>query len=364
MTAELPKYIEASRKHDTPEFWWTFFPQYWCLFNWRLKLNEEPPDTPEEEPADTEAAFIALDLELTEDEKAGKKAIQAATKTKIKGWYNRQRPAHIGIQGNPYFGFLAQMRKRSDEPPPKRVSDYQYYLQHPDFKEKVAAQFAIASDSEPKSKHLAIRCRVARELLAEESEEVRQQLKEEAKEVHEQEMAEYEEEDQGLLSVDPEMTRVRARFLETVGPLLEGLQVYTEYTINIVAAWVEEENFDTVSVNTDMVGGKDWARWDPAGYAQMLPSFLKFVHARHLEATGSIAPAGPSIGPSTTIPVPEPADVNAPTPAISPTDSTTNDVGPGPTNAQRTSGDVDMPPPAPLNDGPPRCPHSSMTTTT
>jgi hypothetical protein len=36
------------------------------------------------------------------------------------------------------------------------------------------------------------------------------------------------------------------------------------------------------SANSGLVGGKDWARWDPEGYSAMLKTYLKFIHAGFL----------------------------------------------------------------------------------
>jgi hypothetical protein len=45
-----------------------------------LALNEEPPGAPEEPPADAEAAFKALDLDLTPEELEKKSRILTDTK--------------------------------------------------------------------------------------------------------------------------------------------------------------------------------------------------------------------------------------------------------------------------------------------
>jgi hypothetical protein len=41
------------------------------------------------------------------------------------------------------------------------------------------------------------------------------------------------------------------------------------------------------SANSGLVGGKDWARWDPEGYAATLKTYLKFVHAGFLGKCGA-----------------------------------------------------------------------------
>ncbi|KAJ6631805.1 hypothetical protein B0H10DRAFT_2206221 [Mycena sp. CBHHK59/15] len=321
MTSQLDRYIAASKakKKKTSEFWCSFFAHYWRLFPWRLPIGEDPPDAseplpegaawwdlPEESPEDAEAAFRALDLDLSEEEIAMKSEIQTKTKEKIKRWFNRQRPSQMGIYGNPYFEHLSRMRRQNDEPPPKRFADYQFYLQHPDYKGGVNEQFAEeGGDDLPHGKKLALRCDIAKRLLAAEPEEVRESLKAEAEEAHEQELQEYEDAEEGLPSVDPKVQQeAHDKFPATVAPLMQSLHAYTGYTICILASRVEGDTFDTISLNTGSVGGKDFSQWDPVGFATMLPTFLKFVHATHMASVGG-EPG--SSAPLLPVPVPAPA---------------------------------------------------------
>ncbi|KAJ6499894.1 hypothetical protein DFH09DRAFT_1336300 [Mycena vulgaris] len=219
MTSQLDTYMTASKakKKKTAKFWRDFFAKYWRLFPWRLGLDEDPPNPPgvvpegcawwdvaEESPEDAEAAFKALDLNLSPEDVERKSKIQTDTKAKVKRWFNRQRPGQIGVYGNPYFEYLADMRRQSDEPPPKRLADYQFYLQHPNFKGRVSAQFSEEHGEDlPRGKQLALRCEIAKRLLGEEEEDVKQRLKEELDEAHEKDMQEYEDGAEGLPSVDP-----------------------------------------------------------------------------------------------------------------------------------------------------------------
>ncbi|KAJ6631638.1 hypothetical protein B0H10DRAFT_2207261 [Mycena sp. CBHHK59/15] len=302
MTSQLDCYIAASKakKKKTSEFW-------------RPPDASEPLpegaawwDLPEESPEDAEAAFRALDLDLSEEEIAMKSEIQTKTKEKIKRWFNRQRPSQMGIYGNPYFEHLSRMRRQNDEPPPKWLADYQFYLQHPDYKGGVNEQFGEeGGDDLPRGKKLALRCDIAKRLLAAEPEEVRESLKAEVEEAHEQELQEYEDVEEGLPSVDPKVQQeARDKFPATVAPLMQALHAYTGYTICILASRVEGDTFDTISLNTGSVGGKDFSQWDPVGFATMLPTFLKFVHATHMASVGS-EPG--SSAPPLPVPVPAPA---------------------------------------------------------
>jgi hypothetical protein len=78
-------------------------------------------------------------------------------------------------------------------------------MRHADFKDAVAARFEDEHGDAPLSKQLSLRCQVARDMLAEEPEEVKARLKKENEEAHTPEMEEYENSEQGLPSVDPEV---------------------------------------------------------------------------------------------------------------------------------------------------------------
>ncbi|KAJ6448527.1 hypothetical protein C8R45DRAFT_1115213 [Mycena sanguinolenta] len=145
-------YTEASKTKDTCNFFTELFYEYWRLYPWCLPLGEEPPLGCEAPPEDAEAAFKALDLNLSDEESEEKSNIQTKTQEKIKQWYNRQCPAQMGIEGNPFFHNLKEMRKRNDKPAPKRPTDYQYYLQHPDYKDTLEERFNSEHADAPRNK--------------------------------------------------------------------------------------------------------------------------------------------------------------------------------------------------------------------
>ncbi|KAJ7867297.1 hypothetical protein B0H13DRAFT_2351955 [Mycena leptocephala] len=107
--------------------------------------------TGEEPPADAEAAFKALDLDLTLEEQEKKSQILTDTKGKIKRWFSRQRPGSMAVYGNPFFTYLAQMHRQEDEPPPKRQTDFHFYLRHPNYKDAVAEHFEKLHSNKPQS---------------------------------------------------------------------------------------------------------------------------------------------------------------------------------------------------------------------
>jgi hypothetical protein len=103
---------------------------------------------------------------------------------------------------NPWTPWLARLR-RPDDKSPKRITDYQFYMQHPDFKERVATTFHDKHWDAPRAERLARRCEVAREMFQAELEEVKTRIREEAKEEHEGEVRRWQDAIDGLPSMDP-----------------------------------------------------------------------------------------------------------------------------------------------------------------
>ncbi|KAJ7026241.1 hypothetical protein C8F04DRAFT_1190785 [Mycena alexandri] len=311
MLERLPAYIQASKNnkikaqkkdHRTQTFFITFFSEYWRRFPWTLPFDDEPADGPPEpeDPADAEAAFTALGLNLTDEEVAKKSAIQSSMDEKIKRWFSRQRPGAIGIQGNPFFEHLAEMRRQDQEGPPKRLADFQFYMRHEDYKDAVVERLEEERGDNPRE-WLALRCKIAQELLAAEPEEIRKQIKQECSDAHTEDMAAYEAavKDDGPLDVAPEaQAEARKKFTATVTPLLSGLRAFTGYTINIMAGCVVGNEFLVASSNAGLVNGKDWAEWDPEVYAAASRSFAKFIHAEHMQSISPLAPSGSASAPA------------------------------------------------------------------
>lgn len=80
---------------------------------------------------------------------------------------------------DPWQGFFKQLR-RPEGPAPKRLADYQFYMQHPDFKDGVMEEFKAKHAGTPKKERLKVQCEIARTMLEAEPEEVKTRVREEA----------------------------------------------------------------------------------------------------------------------------------------------------------------------------------------
>ncbi|KAJ7226579.1 hypothetical protein C8J57DRAFT_1252514 [Mycena rebaudengoi] len=80
LEVHVTEFLSHSKKKTMPMFYQNFVPAYWCVFPWRLALNEEPHDKPKPAPENAEQAFKALDLDLTKEEAEHKATIQTETK--------------------------------------------------------------------------------------------------------------------------------------------------------------------------------------------------------------------------------------------------------------------------------------------
>ncbi|KAJ7825741.1 hypothetical protein B0H14DRAFT_3468245 [Mycena olivaceomarginata] len=221
-----------------------------------------PPETVEQE------ALTAQKRELTPEEEAAKANIQKDMKGRLTA---------IGIHGNPYFAFLGRFRANEEADPPKRTTDFRLYMCHPEFRDAVMEAFTKKYSDQPKKTHVSLRCEVAKEMLAAKSQEVRDHIKAECDTAHVEDVERYNE--SGDFEPDPDPATQREcceKFLLIAQPLLAGLHAYTRLTLNIIEGRINEETqkFETMSANSGVVNGKDWARWDPEGYAATLKTYL------------------------------------------------------------------------------------------
>ncbi|KAJ7027745.1 hypothetical protein C8F04DRAFT_1266695 [Mycena alexandri] len=290
----LEGYLEASKKGKTRTWWPGLFEAYWSRFHWRLALDEEP--------ADDAVVVVGGSEELTAEEEDEKAAVQKAIKSKIKTWYNHHRNA-MGLTSNPFTPWLARLRQPEAQCP-KRVTDYQFYMQHDDFKTAVDNEFQTRYWDQPREQHLALRCKVAREFFEAEPEDVKKRIRDEAREEHEE-----------------QVSLARIRFSQVVAPLLHGLRAYTGYHITLIAGRLIEGDgdvkVDLVSVHAGKSkskdgpdGGKDWTQFDEVAYKDVvLDQFVRFIIAANAEPSDdnemvvsqNADPTGPVTGPANAV---------------------------------------------------------------
>ncbi|KAJ7809604.1 hypothetical protein B0H13DRAFT_2385139 [Mycena leptocephala] len=158
----MDDYLEALKKGKTRNFWPKLFKDYLEKFHWRLPLHQEPsPDD----------AFPS-DSNLTVQELDEKTKVVTELKRKIKSWYNHRRTA-MGLTANPFTPWLSRLRRPTDKAP-GRLPDYQFYMQHDDFKN------------------------------AAEPEEVKARIRKEAQEEQDEVLKSWNDADEGLPSLEPE----------------------------------------------------------------------------------------------------------------------------------------------------------------
>ncbi|KAJ7319115.1 hypothetical protein DFH08DRAFT_819535 [Mycena albidolilacea] len=222
---------------------------------------------------------------------------------------------------------LARLRRdESTTGPPKRPADFQWYMRHADYKEGMNERFLEEHGDALKERHIALRCEVARELLKEESEEVQLKIKAECDAAHAEELEAYKESGAGLPNANTEVQcQCRENFLGIVQPLLAGLHEYMGLTHNIIGACINEDTqeFETMSANAGVVGGKDWNLMD---------------------AGPSAVPPNPSGKPSMAAP-----PSNAPAPAAAPPNAAATQ----PSDLLESNGLLRFDPDRDINMGPP-----------
>jgi hypothetical protein len=113
----------------------------------------------------------------------------------------------MGIQGNPYFDFLSRLCRDEEESAPRCPNDFQFYMRHDNYREAVNTRYSEEYPDEPKARQLTTRCKVAAQMLAEESEEVRALIKRECDAAHAADLERHKDDGEGLPSVDPDVQR-------------------------------------------------------------------------------------------------------------------------------------------------------------
>ncbi|KAJ7788951.1 hypothetical protein B0H14DRAFT_3503581 [Mycena olivaceomarginata] len=364
LTSKNSEYVAASKKgtksakmEGLHAFWPKVFDEYWARFPWDLPLTVEPDEvtlpTPDANAAPLETTTDnALDENTPDSDPKSK--VMKDTKVKIKRWFWRQRVHVIGIHSNPYFVQLTWLhRDESTTGLPKCPADFQWYMHHADYKEGVNEHFLEEHGDTLKERHIALRCEVAREMLKEEPEEVQSKIKAECDTAHAEELEAYKESGAGSPDANTEVQhQCRENFLGIIQPLVASLHEYTGLTLNIIGACINEDTqeFETMSANTGVVGGKDWARWDPKGYSLMLKNYLKFVHAQHLESQ-NLMDAGPSTMPPN--PSSKPSTAALPSNALAPAVAPLNAAATQPSDLLESNGLLRFDPDRDINMGPP-----------
>jgi hypothetical protein len=159
---------------------------------------------------------------------------------------------------------LHETNDASGGPAPKRIVDYQFYMQHPDFKEKVAQEYSENHLGTPKKDRLKVKCEIARTLLEAESEEVKARIRAEAVAEHEALLEAHNKAFEGtppateeerellvwncfgcmasfLITLFPCICSARERFSSVVAPLLTAMADYTGYKMTLLAGRVETD---------------------------------------------------------------------------------------------------------------------------
>ncbi|KAJ7788216.1 hypothetical protein B0H14DRAFT_3504463 [Mycena olivaceomarginata] len=236
----VPAYCEASQKKLTVKLWDRVFPQYWVNFPWRSPLEEDVSRPLFVDTSENWESPVVEPENLTPEETQQKVTVVDATQKQIKTWFNHRQTA-MGLSGNPWSSFMKQMT-RPEGPAPKRIVDYQFYMQHPDFKEKVAQEYSENHSGTPKKDRLKVKCEIARTLLEAESEEVKARICAEAVAEHEALLEAHNKVFEGTPpATEEERELARERFSSVVAPLLTAMADYTGYKMTLLAGRVETD---------------------------------------------------------------------------------------------------------------------------
>ncbi|KAJ7219355.1 hypothetical protein GGX14DRAFT_389933 [Mycena pura] len=294
LLTKLPAYREYAakktkrRRGSGKSFWDTLLPEYFEKFPWRLDLKTEPPADAEE------LAKLAAPAEGEEEEKLFVSTTDDI-ENKVIWWFARQVQAETKKQ-NPFAPMMKGLRK-PDGSRPRRRADIPFYMSHPDFKDKVDAEFERRGFNErDRDEHLALRIKVAKSLWLKEPAEVWERIKSEARDEHEEEMIAYRDAVEGLPSADPAAQKeARAKATPVVNMFLDALQAYTGYTLVLFAGRMDEaKNVRltswTAGATAESSPELDFSRANKAEYDGAIERFSRFVGRAYLASNAPSAP--------------------------------------------------------------------------
>ncbi|KAJ7693270.1 hypothetical protein B0H16DRAFT_1751590 [Mycena metata] len=274
----LEEYIAASEARSTRTFWPTLFAKWWALFPWTLPIEKDSTDGIE---LDTRP-----DTALSDAERAQKKKVLDTMESKVKAWYNYQRAHHGGGAKNPWAPLLKELREKTNAPAPKRLADFQCYMQRPEHKKEIQRVFGERHPNKIGGRGtINERAAIARELLAGESAEIRHKIHELADAEHEEEMKDWRATKDGTKELtEEEKEAARARWAVTIAPLLKILSDYTRYKISMIVGRIDKTTwkFDIRSLHEGKTAkGEDWPTWaaDGAYNDHVVRQFMRFLLA-------------------------------------------------------------------------------------
>ncbi|KAJ7715643.1 hypothetical protein B0H16DRAFT_1805044 [Mycena metata] len=282
----LQAYMDASEAGTTRDFWPDLFFAWWKKFPWWLSLKEEPTEDMELEGRQT------ADKDMTEAQKAEKRDALDKMEKKIKAWFNYQRGLTGGSTKNPWALLLKELRRLGETPAPKRLADFQCYMQQPDHREKIQKLFVERHPDKVNTRgHINERAGIARELLAQEDAEVQKAITTLADAEHELAMKEWKEARNGTGELDEDEKKLACeRWAVTVGPLLKILSEYTGYHISLIVGRIDTTTykFDIRSLHEGKTTGKnpqDWPQWAGASTYNdhVVRQFMRFLIAADAE---------------------------------------------------------------------------------
>ncbi|KAJ7156598.1 hypothetical protein C8R43DRAFT_1125791 [Mycena crocata] len=164
------------------------------------------------------------------------------------------------MAANPWTPILAALGRKTGSQP-KHMADYQLYMQMDEFKDRVVDKLTQDFQNVLREEALAARCKVARELLAAEPQDVKDRVRQAADDEHTMEIEAWREANDGLPSpADVDQAEARARFAPLVLQLLTMLRAYTGYYVTMVYGREVEGKFQVGNFHVGKIDSADSKR--------------------------------------------------------------------------------------------------------
>ncbi|KAJ7059913.1 hypothetical protein C8F01DRAFT_1294125 [Mycena amicta] len=210
--------------HRDKGHWNVLHNKFWAAFPWRLPLDQEPLSD------DEELQRLAADPTTPEEEEEKRKIMDQVTK-KYQWWIARHEGA-VNTGTSVFSPWIERLRRQAG-PPPHRIADSQFYMQHPDHRLKVLAELEKRHPVVTRDNCLKLLNCLVKEMLEDEPQDIKNLIRAEVEKDHTEALNDYEESlEVTAEDMDAEdKAEARDRLASVTIPLLDELENHTEFAL-------------------------------------------------------------------------------------------------------------------------------------
>ncbi|EIW53635.1 uncharacterized protein TRAVEDRAFT_52755, partial [Trametes versicolor FP-101664 SS1] len=266
-----PEFNKLKKTARTPQnnFWAKLFKLYWVQFPWTVPLKDD----------DVSAWPLPDEKEFSPEERKAKGKVIDDVKKTVKRHMRYVRDRLQDME-NPWTEVLAELVNREEPPPPPRqLAPWQLYMSKKKPEIDAELEERRAAEDTPRERVLALRSLIARELLAEETEEYRAALQTECEEIRDADVA--MEQQEPVRTRPTEAAQTQDKLAAVVQPLLQLIREHTGMYVTLLAGAPLPGGNQLKIVSAGKSGGPSpmpWHLHDPGRFKKdVMGAFTAFL---------------------------------------------------------------------------------------